>query len=653
MKTIVAKLLMCVVVVVASFSCGTSRHYNQDKYIKVFESSRSENFTNEQLTNLMKQPGYMPSIVVRNISNSTTSVSNNSNTHRLCSILEMGLAKNQMDVRDRGLFDNVLASMKNGGGIVDYSKIYEATQVDLLMEISSYDLSIPFKVDKYYIGNNGYFFPEEERIVQGQKQKYIPTYTLRGMSITIKVIMLQNNLIGGTYSFTYVPCSAEEGGALVTSLTPLRYRPVGNNRDMEAILNDDSQTAREYSYNEKLDAFMEDFITYSVVPDMVAYMKGETPKQSFKNQSSAQSNQQKTPAGAAKSSFFDAQHQMNQPEKTAESQNVEQYQRRINELTAELLATGLYTEQEVHEMITNQLESNTRVIQSNPRYIKNTLSTKEKMMKKMYSSQSEKDRQFYADKIKSIDKDLETQGYYDFNDYSYLEKEINSNHKGTHSLEQMEEGLATMLTGAALATTGIKDISIEEQVSTAEVNLVNSYGDMSEAISGLIRSEFDKQTRNELAQAKKSKADKLRAEIQKMDSDLKKLQYISREARTRINKFISSSSFVVGAQAPESSDEIILFMHSAEEQMYTNEAIYVLIDDQCVGCGTSINGFYVSIPSSKFNDSFHEIKIVSSPIETGKELTELFSSSVMFKIRKEFVYDYPKGQIRIITLNIQ
>lgn len=575
MKAIVTKLLMCVVVVVATFSCGTSRYYNQDKYIKVFESSRSENFTNEQLSNLMKQPGYMPSIVVRNISNSSTSVSNNSNTHRLCSILEMGLAKNQMDVRDRGLFDNVLASMKNGGGgVVDYSKIYEATQVDLLMEISSYDLNVPFTIDKYYIGDKGYFFPEEERIIQGQKVKYIPTYTLRGMTITIKVIMLQNNLIGGTYSFTYVPCSAEKGGALVTSLTPLRYRPVGNNRDMEAILNDESLNAREYSYTEKLDAFMEDFITYSVVPDMVAYMKGETPKQSFKNQAPAQSNQQKTPAGAGKSSFLDAQHQMNQPEKTAETQNIGQDQHRIDELAADLLATGRYTEQEVVEMIASQLDINNRVMLSN-------------------------------------------------------------------------------LMGSELAVKDEKNSSSERTVSVAEVNLVNSYGDMSEAISGLIRSEFDKQTRNELAQAKKSKEDKLRAEIQKMDSDLKKLQYLSREARTRINKFISSSSFVVGAQAPESSDEIILFMHSAEEQMYTNEAIYVLIDDQCVGCGTSINGFYVSIPSSKFNDSFHEIKIVSSPIETGKELTELFSSSVMFKIRKEFVYDYPKGQIRIITLNIQ
>jgi hypothetical protein len=243
--------------------------------IKIAESPRSDNFTNEQLKNLIKQ-SESPSVVVRNLYASNTDVSSNANTHRITSILEMGLAKNGLDVRDRSLFDNILKSTSaNNTYQVDYQKLYEQTQVDLLIEISDYSVNDLYKVEHYWVGNQRRYFPAEEKLVNGKNQKYNPTYLFRGMSLSIKVIILKDNLIGGTYHYTYVPCSESDGGAIITQLRPLRYTPLGGGQDINAIIYDDSNSSLVQSGRERLDQAMENYITHTVVPQMMADMKGQ------------------------------------------------------------------------------------------------------------------------------------------------------------------------------------------------------------------------------------------------------------------------------------------------------------------------------------------------------------------------------------------
>lgn len=259
-------------------SCSTLNRYIGPSYIKINDPARVENFTNEQLRNFIKKTP-SPTVIVRGQSNTgpQISASQSSNSDRICSILEMSLAKNGLDVRDRALFENVINS---SSGELSYESLYEKTQVDMLLEISSYSLSDYYIVDGYYDQFNRYFrFPQENLGTRKYPNIIQPQYKFRGMSITIKVILLKDNLIGGSYSYSYVPCSAESGGAEIINMYPLRYRPNGSNRDIDAILSDGldpmSGSSRITTATETLNMEMENFLTNVVVGQMLSDMRGE------------------------------------------------------------------------------------------------------------------------------------------------------------------------------------------------------------------------------------------------------------------------------------------------------------------------------------------------------------------------------------------
>ena len=66
-------------------------------------------YTDPSFQNMMKNPDYKPSVVVRN-SVASGDVSSTSNATRIIALMESGLLRNKIDVRDRGLFDRVLNS---------------------------------------------------------------------------------------------------------------------------------------------------------------------------------------------------------------------------------------------------------------------------------------------------------------------------------------------------------------------------------------------------------------------------------------------------------------------------------------------------------------------------------------------------------------
>lgn len=249
-------------------SCGPSNKIPAgNKYIRINEPARKDNFTNEQLRNYLRKND-APAIIVRG-TGATGSISAASNTERICALLEYGLAKNHFDVRDRSLFENI-ATAKDGLRMTSYEDLYEATHVDLLMEVTSYSLTDYYSVDGYYDEMNKFY-----RFVhtEGKTISY-PSYLFRGMSISIKVTILKDNLVGGTYSYSYVPCSEESGGALITQLYPLRYRPASEARDIDAILNDTNVSGKLESQNSRLDRTLENFITNVVVPGMMQDIRG-------------------------------------------------------------------------------------------------------------------------------------------------------------------------------------------------------------------------------------------------------------------------------------------------------------------------------------------------------------------------------------------
>lgn len=263
MRLFDTKVIAVVMAGVLCVSCGVSK-----KYIIIKEEPRKENFTNSQLRNYVRKTD-SPVIVVRSIGQAG-SISSNSSSDRVCAILESSLAKHGFDVRDRAIFESVAVSSGNNKQMT-YSQLYKTTQVDLLMEVTNYALDDYYYVNGYYDASGSYhkFDP-----IQDGRSRYTPTYLFRGMSLTIKVILLKDNLIGGSYSYSYVPCSEESGGALIVDMDPLRYRPADDARDIDAVLDDRQGMGLMQNRAQRLDRAMEKFITDVVVPGIMQDMRG-------------------------------------------------------------------------------------------------------------------------------------------------------------------------------------------------------------------------------------------------------------------------------------------------------------------------------------------------------------------------------------------
>lgn len=668
--------VILIIVSLMSISCGRMKYANVPKYIKVYDSSSDVHFTNEQLINMMNQDGgYVPSVVVRNIySDSPSSISSNASTHKLCSILEMGMAKNNFDVRDRGLFNNVLAGMGNAGVSVDYNQLYEKTHVDLLLEITGYDLDIPYRVDKYYAGDTPLNFPVEKRIVNGKKQNYYPVYMLRGMSITIKVIMLQENLIGGSYSFTYVPCAAEDGGGLITSLSPLRYRPSGSSRDVDAYIYDNDED-RKYSSGEKLDILMEEFVSNTVVPKMVAFMKGVSYKPAAEpvaepaNEPDTRSVVPQTPPqsrsgdteSVKKQSLTEAIQQANQQSAVDMSLplfNVSSTS--VSDYRGKLSATGEYSETEIDNMIADQIQLNKEILTSrNGAVVVHCLKVKEGLHAQLLSTVKEKTVAKIKRKLEANDMILNQYRYVDFNDYSYLNTQMPDADKdveGTNGKRNMMSDLRNAANDLVTRNGDAKGKAVSQEPLSSgnsvdrDVRLVNSNDNISSAISDIISLSFHKQSESELSGLKKNKLDEKKAELAGKESDLERLTYLDASLLTEVYKFTSSSVYAVGNEMPVSDSDVVMFLDSAPEHL-VNDALFVFLDGKCIGAGTADLGFYVAFPYASDDKGFHELKVLLCP-ENGSGCKEVFHSSVMFGVKKHYHFNGVVKSGKLIEINL-
>lgn len=108
----------------------------------------------------------------------------------LYNAIEKQLFKEGFSVRDRGLFNQVLDSNHS----IDYSKIKEFTNTDLILELVSLDGSVG------YTTNVCYSDPDN-------KQLLIDEYRdLRGASVEFKLVHVKTNEIIGSYKLYHTPC---------------------------------------------------------------------------------------------------------------------------------------------------------------------------------------------------------------------------------------------------------------------------------------------------------------------------------------------------------------------------------------------------------------------------------------------------------------
>jgi hypothetical protein len=125
--------------------------------------------------------------------------------------IEKEFLKAGFSVRDRGLFNEVLKKMsRDNTGNINYSQIKELTNTDLIVEVIKINPSVRYVTNKTYsIGKKG-------KISESTSTR---EYRKFGASAEFKIIMVKNNEMAGTYTFSYAPC--QEGCPASTFAKPI------------------------------------------------------------------------------------------------------------------------------------------------------------------------------------------------------------------------------------------------------------------------------------------------------------------------------------------------------------------------------------------------------------------------------------------------
>ncbi|MDB5132198.1 MAG: hypothetical protein JWR02_1947 [Mucilaginibacter sp.] len=182
------KFHLLFIVCLLIFSCSSIR------MIK-YQKQSDDVFANHNLKEYLKSNA-SPKIVLRVPNTNDKATSNtviNQNNNVLYNAIEKELLKEGFNVRDRGLFNEIIDKSKS----TDYTKIGEETNTDLILEVVSIDPSVMYSTNKI-------------TIVSGEKstdQVQQIDYKKSGASVEFKLILVKNNEIGGNYKFNYTPCS--------------------------------------------------------------------------------------------------------------------------------------------------------------------------------------------------------------------------------------------------------------------------------------------------------------------------------------------------------------------------------------------------------------------------------------------------------------
>ena len=153
-------------------------------------------YANKNLKDYLKNNN-SPKIVLR-VPNSNDKATSNTtispNNTVLYNAIEKELLKEGFNVRDRGLFNEIMDKSKSAG----YSKLSEETDTDLILEVVSLNTSVSYSTNSITKVNNG-----------NQSEKSFITdvdYKSQGAAIEFRLIIVKNNEIAGNYKYNFTPC---------------------------------------------------------------------------------------------------------------------------------------------------------------------------------------------------------------------------------------------------------------------------------------------------------------------------------------------------------------------------------------------------------------------------------------------------------------
>lgn len=188
-----------------SYTTGTLRFAPKQDDIFTKNSLKDYLHSTPNPTIVLRVPAQVDEVVVqKNYSNS-----------QIYDIIEEELAKANFIVRDRALFQKVLDQSQ----AVDYSKIKQLTDTDLILELVSFQ-----QVD--YVTNQYMDRKDRSRI-------YPVNLKVPGYRVEFRLIQVKTNDLVGTYTFNYAPCT--EGCLYTFDTMGNLFKPESKNQRMTPL----------------------------------------------------------------------------------------------------------------------------------------------------------------------------------------------------------------------------------------------------------------------------------------------------------------------------------------------------------------------------------------------------------------------------------
>jgi hypothetical protein len=171
---------------------GCGSYTSLIKYQKLPDDVYANNNLKEYLKN-----NNSPKIVLRVPNTNDKATSNtiiNQNNNVLYNSIEKELLKEGFNVRDRGLFNEIMDKSKSA----DYSKLGEETDTDLILEVISINTDVLYSTNKITLVNNSN---------AAESSNITPiNYKKPGAAVEFRLIMVRKNEVAGNYKYNYTPC---------------------------------------------------------------------------------------------------------------------------------------------------------------------------------------------------------------------------------------------------------------------------------------------------------------------------------------------------------------------------------------------------------------------------------------------------------------
>jgi hypothetical protein len=177
------KLLLLVAFVCLFTSCSST------KTIK-FSDKEPDVYTTDNLKSFLDK-NKRPKVVLR-VPDASQNTTAQESVDYLYNSIENQLLASGFVVRDRQLFNQIIGNDSNN---IDYEKIKEKSDTDLIIELTKLDPSIVYETNTYY--------DKKDR----EKTETEGTYERYGASVEFKVVSISNNEYAGMYKFNYTPCT--------------------------------------------------------------------------------------------------------------------------------------------------------------------------------------------------------------------------------------------------------------------------------------------------------------------------------------------------------------------------------------------------------------------------------------------------------------